>query len=99
MAKAVTPKATSAYKGAKPTSPFMKPMTLSPQLAAIIGAEPVARTVVTKKIWEYIKANKLQDPGNKRMICTDDKMKAMFGNLVQISMFDLPGLLKPHMKA
>src|SRR5512137_133557 len=72
----------------KPNAAFMKPLTPSGPLAAIIGATPMPRTEVTSKIWAYIKKNKLQDAVNRRMINADDKLKALFGK-AQASMFEL----------
>ncbi len=76
----------------------MKPMTPSATLAAVIGATPLPRTEVTKKIWEYIKKSKLQDEMNKRMINADDKLKAVFGGKKQVSMFEMTKLVSDHLK-
>jgi len=73
----------------KPSAAFMKPMTPSANLAAVVGAKAMPRTEVVKKIWVYIKANKLQDKANKRMINADAKLKAVFGGKSQVSMFDM----------
>ena len=81
----------------KPNAAFMKPMTLSPVLAAVIGAAPIPRTEVTKKIWEYIKKHKLQDEANKRNINADDKLKAVFGGKAQVSMFEMTKLISGHL--
>ncbi|MFM8591533.1 MAG: SWIB/MDM2 domain-containing protein [Sphingomonadales bacterium] len=67
----------------------MKAMTPSAALAAVVGAKPLARTEAVKKIWGYIKANKLQDNKNRRMVNTDAKLKAVFGNKGQVSMFEI----------
>ena len=75
-------KATKAKTKRKPNAAFMKPMTPSSALAAVIGASPKPRTEVTKKIWEYIKKNKLQDSHNKRNINADEKLKPIFGGFV-----------------
>ena len=94
-------KAPAAAKAApaakKATSAFMKPMTLSPTLAAVIGAEPIPRTEVTKKIWEYIKKHKLQDEANKRMINGDAKLVAVFAGKKQVSMFEMTKLISAHL--
>lgn len=90
-----------AAKKAAPRTPnaaFMKPMTPSATLAAVIGATPLPRTEVTKKIWEYIKKSKLQDEMNKRMINADDKLKAVFGGKKQVSMFEMTKLVSDHLK-
>jgi chromatin remodeling complex protein RSC6 len=73
----------------KPSAAFMKPLTPSANLAAVVGAKAMPRTEVVKKIWVYIKANKLQDKANKRMINADAKLKAVFGGKGQVSMFDM----------
>jgi chromatin remodeling complex protein RSC6 len=75
----------------------MKAMTPSPELAAVIGAQPMPRTEVTKKIWEYIKKNKLQDTANKRMINADAKLRVVFGKN-QVSMFEMTKILNQHLK-
>jgi chromatin remodeling complex protein RSC6 len=81
----------------KPNAAFMKPLTPSGPLAAIIGATPMPRTEVTSKIWAYIKKNKLQDAVNRRMINADDKLKALFGK-AQASMFELTKYVSKHLK-
>ncbi|MFA9276114.1 MAG: SWIB/MDM2 domain-containing protein [Candidatus Aquirickettsiella gammari] len=99
-AKAAAKPAKAAAKPAaarKPNAAFMKPMTLSPVLAAVIGAAPMPRTEVTKKIWEYIKKHKLQDEANKRNINADDKLKAVFGGKKQVSMFEMTKLISGHL--
>jgi len=67
-------------------------------LAAVIGAAPAPRTEVTKKIWDYIKKNKLQDAANKRNINADDKLKAVFGGKKTVSMFEMTKLVSNHLK-
>jgi upstream activation factor subunit UAF30 len=81
-----------------PSAAFMKPMTPSSDLAAVIGSAPAPRTEVTKKIWEYIKKNKLQDNANKRMINADSKLKSVFGGKNQVSMFEMTKLVNMHLK-
>jgi upstream activation factor subunit UAF30 len=82
----------------KPSAAFMKPLTPSAELAAVIGSKPVPRTEVVKKIWVYIKANKLQDKANRRMINADAKLKPVFGGKGQVSMFDMAKHLAKHLK-
>ncbi len=79
-----------------PNAAFMKAMTPSPALAAIIGSKPVPRTEVTKKIWEYIKANKLQDAAKRTMINADAKLKEIFKK-AQVSMFEMTKLINNHL--
>ena len=97
-AKKVAPakKAVPAKKRA-PNAAFMKPMTPSDALAAIIGKGPYPRTEVTKKIWEYIKKNKLQDAVNRRMINADAKLKEIFKK-AQASMFEMTKMINDHLK-
>ncbi len=99
--KAAPKKKPAAKKPAakrKPNAAFMKPVTPSGVLAAVIGAAASPRTEITKKIWDYIKKNKLQDAVNKRMINADDKLKAVFGGKKSVSMFEMTKLVSSHLK-
>jgi chromatin remodeling complex protein RSC6 len=82
----------------KPNPAFMKPLQPSDDLAAIVGSKPLPRTEVTKKIWAYIKKNKLQDAKNKRNINADAKLKPIFGGKKQVSMFEMTKLVNKHLK-
>ena len=82
----------------KPNAAFMKALTPSSALAAVVGAKALPRTEVTKKLWAYIKKNGLQDKKNKRMINADAKLKALFGGKSQVSMFDLAKIVSNHVK-
>lgn len=82
----------------KPNAAFMKALTPSAELAAVVGGKAMPRTEVVKKIWVYIKANKLQDSKNKRMINADAKLKPVFGGKGQVSMFDMAKHLAKHLK-
>ena len=84
--------------GRKANPAFMKPMTQSSTLAAVIGGSPMPRTEVTKKLWAYIKKNGLQDKANRRMINGDDKLRAVFGGRSQVSMFDMTKLVSNHLR-
>jgi upstream activation factor subunit UAF30 len=96
-AKKVVKKA--AKKSArKPNAAFMAPLTSSPALAAVIGGTPMPRTQMIKKIWDYIKKNKLQDSKNKRMINADEKLKVLFAGKKQISMFELAKIVNNNVK-
>ena len=86
----------AAAKKRSPNASFMKAMTPSATLAAIIGAGPVPRTEVTKKVWEYIKANGLQDPQKRTMINADEKLKDIFQK-AQVSMFEMTRLINGHL--
>jgi chromatin remodeling complex protein RSC6 len=90
----------AAKKGAKrtPSAAFMKPMTPSSQLAAVVGSNPMPRTEVTKKLWNYIKRKGLQDSKNRRMINADDNLRPVFGGSKQVSMFEMTRLVNKHLK-
>ena len=94
--KAAKPAAPKAPR--KPNAAFMKPMNPSSALGAVIGMMPMPRTEVTKKIWDYIKKNKLQDAINKRMINADEKLKAVFGGKPKVSMFEMTKMVSNHLK-
>jgi chromatin remodeling complex protein RSC6 len=94
-AKKAAPKKKSARK---PNAAFMAPLTPSADLAAVIGSKAVPRTEAVKKIWVYIKANKLQDSKNRRMINADAKLKPVFGGKSQVSMFDMAKHMSKHLK-
>jgi upstream activation factor subunit UAF30 len=79
-------------------SALAKPLNLSPELEAVVGKGPLPRTQVVKKLWEYIKANNLQNPANKRNILADDKLKAIFGGKGEVTMFEMTKLVSAHMK-
>ena len=98
--KTAAPKKAAPKKAAskrKPNAAFMKPLTPSATLAAVIGAAPVPRTEVVKKLWAYIKKFNLQDSKNRRNINADDKLKPIFGKN-QVSMFEMTKLVSKHLK-
>lgn len=80
----------------KPNAAFMKPLQPDDELAAIVGSTPLPRTEVTKKLWDYIKKNDLQDPKNRRNINADDKLKPIFGK-PQVNMFEMTKLVSKHL--
>ena len=82
----------------KPNAAFMKPVTPDDKLAAVVGAKPLPRTELTKKLWAYIKKNKLQDPKKKRMINADCALKAVFGGKAVVDMFEMTKLVNKHLK-
>jgi len=98
--KKAAPKKKAAKKKSarKPNAAFMKALTPSADLAAVIGSKPLPRTEAVKKIWVYIKANKLQDAKNRRNINADAKLKLVFGGKAQVSMFDMAKHLSNHLK-
>ncbi len=75
---------------------LMKPMRPSAELAEIVGIEPLPRTEVTKRIWDYIKEHNLQNPANKREILADDKLERVFG-VKSVSMFEMTKLINKHL--
>jgi chromatin remodeling complex protein RSC6 len=98
-AKKAAPKKVAKKKSArKPSAAFMRPLTPSAALAEVVGSKPLPRTEVVKKIWIYIKANKLQDKVNRRNINADAKLKPVFNGKAQVSMFDMAKLLSKHLK-
>jgi chromatin remodeling complex protein RSC6 len=96
--KAAPKKAAKKKSARKPSAAFMKALTPSAALAEVVGSKPLPRTEVVKKIWVYIKANKLQDKVNRRMINGDAKLKVVFGGKAQVSMFDMAKHLSKHLK-
>ena len=96
-AKKAPAKKVAPAKKRTPNAAFMKAMTPSAALAAIIGDRPLPRTEVTKKIWEYIKKNKLQDSVNRRMINAEARLKEMFKK-AQASMFEMTKMINAHLK-
>ncbi|MBM3416004.1 MAG: hypothetical protein FJY20_06070 [Bacteroidetes bacterium] len=93
-AKKAKPKAKAKRK---PNAAFMKPLTPSAALAAVVGNKPLARTEAVKRIWAHIKKNKLQDSKNRRMVNTDAALKPIFEGRGQVSMFDVAKALSKHM--
>ena len=86
-----------AAKKRTPNAAFMKALTPSAALAAVVGAAPLPRTAIVSKLWDYIKKNKLQDQANKRNFNADAKLKEIFGK-AQVSMFELASLIGKHVK-
>jgi chromatin remodeling complex protein RSC6 len=81
-----------------PNPAFMRPMQPSEELGAVVGARPMPRTEVTKRIWDYIRKNGLQDQKNRRQINADDRLRAVFGGRRQVSMFEMTKLVNNHLK-
>ncbi len=80
----------------QPSAAFMKPVKPDEKLAVIIGEEPVARTDVTRKLWDYIRSHNLQDPENKTFIKADDNLKLVFDGKERVSMFEMTKLVFGH---
>jgi chromatin remodeling complex protein RSC6 len=88
----------SEAKAAKNPNPaLMKPLQPSTELAAVFGSSPLPRTEVVSKVWEYIKANNLQNPENKREILADEKLRAVFGGKRKVSMFEMNKHFAQHL--
>jgi len=81
----------------KANSAFMKPMTISAELALIVGKGPMPRSEVVKNLWAYIKKNNLQDPKSKRNINADESLKAVFGGKKVVNMFEMTKLVSAHL--
>ena len=81
-----------------PNPAFMRPMQPTEELGAVVGARPMPRTEVTKRLWEYIRKNGLQDQKNRRQINADDRLRAVFGGRRQVSMFEMTKLVNQHLK-
>jgi chromatin remodeling complex protein RSC6 len=80
----------------KPNAAFMKPVKPDAKLAAVVGSSPLPRTQLTKKLWAYIKKNRLQDKVNKRNINADAALKAVFGGKSKVNMFEMTKLVNKH---
>jgi chromatin remodeling complex protein RSC6 len=81
----------------KKNSAFMRPVRVSDELAEVIGKGPMPRTEVMKKLWDYIKKHKLQDPQNKRNIIPDQKLSKVFGSTAAINMFKMTSKVSTHL--
>jgi len=95
--KATAAKAAEAKKPRAANSAFTKPLQPSKELAAVVGSEPLPRTEVVSKVWDYIKKNKLQNEANKREILADEKPGAVFGK-DKVTMFEMNKFLAQHLK-
>ena len=82
----------------KPNAALAKPVQPDEKLAAIVGSDPLPRTEITKRIWDYIKQNRLQDAQNKQRINADDKLRAVFDGREQVTMFEMTKLISGHMR-
>ena len=96
--KAKTKRKSKKKSARKPNAAFMRPVTPSALLAAVVGAKPLPRTDVTKKLWGYIKKHGLQDKKNRRMINADSALKAVFGGKSSVNMFAMTKLVSKHLK-
>ncbi|MHB1328624.1 MAG: SWIB/MDM2 domain-containing protein [Gemmatimonadales bacterium] len=92
------PAAKKVAKKRTPSAAFMKALNPTPALAAVVGDKPLPRTEVTKRLWAYIKKNKLQDAKNRRNINADANLKAVFGGKATVNMFEMTKLVNKHLK-
>src|SRR5512140_1445655 len=97
--KAAPAKKAPAKKAAGAPKGLSAKVTPSAELALVVGANPMPRTEITKKVWDYIKKNGLQDAKNRRAINADDKLKPIFGGKKQVTMFEMTSLVNKHLKA
>jgi chromatin remodeling complex protein RSC6 len=88
---------TEAKAAKKPNPALMKPLQPSKELSAVVGSSPLPRTEVVSKVWDYIKANNLQNPENKREILADEKLRAVFGGKDKVSMFEMNKHFAQHL--
>jgi len=95
--KTATKKTTKAKTKRKPNAAFMKAMTIGTALQPIVGTKPLPRTQVVKKLWEYIKKNKLQDKKERRNINADANLQKVFGGKKTVSMFEMTKLVSKHL--
>jgi len=97
-AKKATKAGAKKKSARKPNAAFMRPVSPSPALQEVVGAKPIPRTEVTKRLWAYIKKNKLQDSKVKRNINADATLKAVFGGKSTVNMFEMTKLVNKHLK-
>ena len=88
----------TSKKAKKPNPALMKPVQPDDALAVIVGSDPIPRSEITKRLWDYIKKNGLQDQENKRNINADDALRAVFDGKAQVSMFEMTKLVSGHIK-
>ncbi len=88
----------AAKKKRTPNAAFMRPMQLDEALGAVVGTAPIPRTEVTKKLWQYIKRNGLQDSKQRRNINADERLQRVFGGKKTVTMFEMTKLVNKHMK-
>ena len=98
MAKKTKKTAGKKKSARKANAAFMAPVTPSAALSEVVGPKPIPRTEVTKRLWAYIKKNKLQDAKNKRMIKADGTLKPVFGGKATVNMFEMTKLVGKHLK-
>jgi chromatin remodeling complex protein RSC6 len=92
-------KAPAKAPARKPNAKFMAPVTPDAALSAVVGAKPLPRTELTKKLWEYIKKNNLQDKKDRKQINADAALKVVFNGKAKVSMFEMTKLVSGHVKS
>ena len=97
-AKKVAKKVMKKKSARKPNAAFMRPVSIGPALAPVVGDKPIPRTEVTKRLWAYIRKNGLQDQKNKRMIKADANLQRVFGGKSTVNMFEMTKLVSKHLK-
>jgi upstream activation factor subunit UAF30 len=97
-AKKVAKKVAKKKSARKPNAAFMRPVSIGPALAPVVGDKPMPRTEVTKRLWAYIRKNGLQDQKNKRMIKADANLQKVFGGRSTVNMFEMTKLVSKHLK-
>jgi upstream activation factor subunit UAF30 len=98
MAKTAKKRSSAKKAARRPNAAFMRPVQPSAALAEVVGSKPIPRTEVTKRLWAYIKKNKLQDAKNRRMIKADPTLKPVFGGKASVNMFEMTRLVGKHLK-
>jgi chromatin remodeling complex protein RSC6 len=96
--KAAPKKAAAKKTGGQANAAFMAPLQVSAELGKVVGNDPLPRTEIIKKMWDYIKANNLQDSENRRMINADETLKVVFDGKEQVSMFELAKIVNNHVQ-
>jgi len=97
-AKKMAKKVMKKKSARKPNAAFMRPVSIGPALAPVVGDKPIPRTEVTKRLWAYIRKNGLQDQKNKRMIKADANLQRVFGGKSTVNMFEMTKLVSKHLK-
>ncbi len=82
----------------QPSAAFMKPVQPDEKLGAVVGSQPLPRTEITRKLWDYIREHKLQDAQNKTIIQADDKLKEVFDGKDRVTMFEMTKLVSNHIR-
>jgi chromatin remodeling complex protein RSC6 len=98
VSQASMPKTKKKTSKRKPNPAFMRPVQPDDKLAAVVGSQPLPRSELTKKLWNYIKRNGLQDKKKRTMINADDSLRPVFNGKSQVSMFEMTKLVSKHLR-